>query len=150
MKSHICNIHFEADLLTLLETNFKRNACQLCEKVIETEAGQKYHIQNSHGKFDEIVNPMLDDITGSAIDRRKRKIKRNQSSTKTKKQKVKAFEESSTKQLGNKQINIEDSVDFKEIQSCIEFSDSESEDDEDDSVFNAIQNNIEFSDSDDD
>ena len=160
VKNHICNKHFEADMSVLLQNNFKQNVCQSCDSTIASEVDQKNHLQESHAVFDDIITPMLDEIFGQKKDRKKRKIKTNKISSKAKKIKLKSKQttdvakllaETPTKNLTNDAKNMEESIDFERLQSCIEYSDSDEDDSNDtEAMFNVIQNNIDFSDSDDD
>merc|ERR1712129_233140 len=159
IKNHICKTHFEVDMSELLKYNFKDNSCQLCDSKIVMEIQKKNHLQEYHGVFNDILAPMLKTIIGNNKDQRKRKTKTEKVASRQKKLKLdsdnldgvtKLMVESPSKTATTvtELDNIEDSADFKELQSCIDYSDSDSDDDETEAIFNAIQNSIEYSDSD--
>jgi len=152
IKNHVCKNHFEADMAVLLTDNFKGNSCKRCKATVITEADQKKHLQNNHGIFDDVIKPMLEDILGSTNNKRKRKVRKATSSKKIlKSSERKSMNDlermlSSPKKTSSEPQPLEETSEFKELQSCIEYSDSD-DDDSDYEDLNEIQSNIDYSDS---
>jgi len=161
IKNHICKKHFEADMTVLLDNNFNGDCCKLCESSIKTDIEQKKHLQNQHGIFDDVIKPMLDDILGPSKSELKRK---RTGSTKFTAKKLRTRSKSglnmntdisdlltnSPQTTGSDSENLEETSDFKRLQSCIEYSDSEEDDDDNaEAMLSVIQSNIDYSDSDD-
>ena len=119
--------------------------------MIAKESEQKKHLQNNHGIFDDVINPMLEDIIGSTKNKRKRKVRKMIS-------KRKIFQSSVHNHLERMLLSpparksdlkpqvLEETTDFKELQSCIEYSDSDDEDSDYEDL-SEIQSNIDYSDS---
>jgi len=156
IKNHICKKHFEADMTVLLENNFNGDCCKLCESSFKTEIHQKRHLQNQHGIFDDVIKPMLDDILGSIKSEHKRKGtgkkkftgKRLRSHSNSQNETSNLLTKS-PKKTKNDSENLEETSDFKKLQSCIEYSDSDEDDDNAEAMLSVIQSNIDYSDSDD-
>jgi len=154
IKNHICKKHFEADMALLLTDNFKGSSCQRCKSIIVTEADQKKHLQNNHGIFDDVVKPMLEDILGSTKNKRKRKARKATSTRKILKSSERNRVDDHERMLGSPHAKkscsepqtLEETSAFKELQSCIEYSDSD-DGDSDYEDLNEIQSNIDYSDS---
>jgi len=164
IRSHLTDVHFESELTSLLRSKFKKNVCQICDKTINTSHLQKKHIKHVHKLLEKQVLPILVSLLGKDIERKdlSKKDKRMGSplleSNRTKLLRTESYaspvihdllQESPQKDAKNLS-NLEESSDFRDIQSNIEFSDSDDEDPDKINNFNAIQQNLEFSDSEDD
>jgi len=161
IKNHICKKHFEADMTVLLDNNFNGDCCKLCESSIKTDNDQKKHLQNQHGIFDDVIKPMLDDILGPSKSELKRKGTGNTKFTAKKLRtnsknglnlntEVSDLLSNSPQTTRSDSENLEETSDFKRLQSCIEYSDSDEDDDENgEAMLSVIQSNIDYSDSDD-
>lgn len=151
IKNHICKKHFEADMAVLLQDNFNGSSCLRCNSTIAKEIEQKKHLQNYHGIFDDVIKPMLEDILGSSKNKRKRKVRKGTYKRKMLKSSVQNNLERMllsppAKKPDRKPQVLEETSDFKELQSCIEYSDSDDEDSDYEDL-GEIQSNIDYSDS---
>jgi len=169
IRSHLIDVHFESELTSLLKSKFKKNVCQICDKTIITSDLQKKHIKIVHKLLEKQVLPILVSVLGKDIDRKdpSKKDKRRGSplseSNHTKLVRTESygspvientsvlqdFLQESTLNDAKNLNNLEESSDFRDIQSNIEFSDSDDEDPDKIDNFNAIQQNLEYSDSED-
>jgi len=170
IRSHLIDVHFVSELTSLLKSKFKKNVCQICDKTIITSDLQKKHIKIVHKLLEKQVLPILVSVLGKDIDRKdpSKKDKRRGSplseSNHTKLVRTESygspvientsvihdFLQESTLNDAKNLNNLEESSDFRDIQSNIEFSDSDDEDKVDKiDNFNAIQQNLEYSDSED-
>jgi len=163
IKNHICKKHFDADMTVLLAENFSGGSCRRCALSIKYEEEQKRHIQDNHGVFDDVLKPMLEDILRSVTDNQKRKGRGEKEKLTSKRIKgdptpvaispLQVSASDLTKLLQSPPPKtykmaekLEETSDFKELQSCIEYSDSD-DDDSDSGDLNDIQSNIDYSDS---
>merc|ERR1712055_907675 len=121
-------------MAVLLADNFKGNSCKKCKATVTTEVDQKKHLQNTHGIFDDVIKPMLEDILGSTNNKRKRKVRKATASKKIlKSSERKSMNDlermlSSPKKTSSEPQPLEETSEFKELQSCIEYSDSDDDD----------------------
>ena len=134
IKLHLCQVHNSENVTKAVNDNFTKNICNFtnCGAVMSNEGRRKKHLICTHKLFDDKIakdlklimdNPnykhKVSDIIGT-----KRKATQSDSSE--------SFQPSKTAKNNVGENNDTDSViddaDIREIQQCIDFSDSEDED----------------------
>ena len=123
--------HFKKDMENGLEKHFEGNNCTLCGSLLGTKAAIKKHLIITHKYFDELISKDFDlvlanktkSLFGSGLKRKRVQcnnpfLKQNSKMPKS---------DLSLDHIDEERLKEDDSISY--IKSRIEFSDSESEDD---------------------
>ena len=130
IKSHIIHQHYNKNLEKGLNKNFKGNKCTLCGSTLGNKHGLKKHLIATHKYFDTMVSNDFDFVLANASEPNvehglKRKLVQSDFSELLQKSKMSKID-SSLGLGGEGRLKEDDNI--SHIQSRIEFSDSDCED----------------------